>query len=90
MSIITLANGGNLIYAAIGLVWKYSSPLPNITLSGARLADFSKAVMLLLGRLVYFYAFNPQAKFPGPVLAKGGEVCRRLFQNESLVSDICS
>ena len=36
--------------------------------------DTVKGSLLALGRIVYFCLFHPLASFPGPLLAKGGDV----------------
>ena len=45
-----------------------------VHISGACLTDLFKAVLILLVRLGYFFLFHPLASFPGPLLAKGGDV----------------
>jgi hypothetical protein len=38
------------------------------------LTDFFEAVLFLVAQLLYFFVFHPLASFPGPLLAKGGDV----------------
>lgn len=51
-----------------------------LSLSGS-LTDLLKPVLLLVGRLVYFFCVHPLASFPGPLLAKGSEVTREKSNN---------
>ena len=69
MAFIILANVGIMLYTLTCLVDRVLVPhFRSLTTNNP------KAILTLIGRTVYFFFLHPLAKFPGPLLAKFGDV----------------
>jgi hypothetical protein len=78
MSLIVDAHVDIIFYASIISVGgPYPSSTSMLLGSSANCGIVSKTFFLLLGRFVYFSLFHPLASFPGPVLARVGDVRTR-------------
>ena len=69
MALIILANVGFILYTLTCLVDRFlASHFRSL------ITNIPKAILTLIGRTIYFFFFHPLAKFPGPSLAKVGDV----------------